>query len=148
MFFKIFKESLSTPTKVIIQGLLSICQVLLIQDTLIPSRSNFVRLFVILQVLHTLTLIVSFRGLKFQFSFTKLQDMIKFMNQRFCISFLIHMSIQFYQKIPRIVVPSSNITVSISTFTFHTTMKNLNLQFVSWKILGYKPTHHIFTETL
>ena len=125
----------------------TLCQVLLVQDTFIPSRSNFVRLLIVLQVLHTLTFVIPLGRFKFQFSFTKLQDMIKFMNQRFCISFLIHMSIQFYKKLTRIVMSSSNITVSIGTFPFHTTMKNLNLQFVTRKILGYKPTHHIFTET-
>ena len=74
--------------------------------------------------------------------------MYQFVNEDGCISLLIHMSIQFYQKIPWFVVPSRNITISISTFTFHTTMKNLNFQFVSWKILRYKPAHHIFTEFL
>ena len=147
MFLKCLVVVLINPDKGYYTGLLSICQVLLIQDTLIPSRSNFVGLFVILQVLHTLTFVIPLGRFKFQFSFTKLQDMIKFMNQRFCISFLIHMSIQFYEKLTRIVMSSSNITVSIGTFTFHTTMKNLNFQFVPWKILGYKPTHHVLTET-
>jgi hypothetical protein len=74
--------------------------------------------------------------------------MIKFVKDDSNISLLIHMSVQFYEEFPRIVMSSSNITVSICTFTFHTTMKNLNLQFVTRKILGYKPTHHILTETL
>jgi hypothetical protein len=42
---------------------------------------------------------------------------------------------------------SSNITISQCSFTLETTMKNLNLQFVTREIFGYKPTHHIFTET-
>jgi hypothetical protein len=58
------------------------------------------------------------------------------------------MSIQFYEEIPGFAVSSSNITISQCSFTLETTMKNLYLQFVTRKILGYKPTHHIFTKTL
>jgi hypothetical protein len=74
--------------------------------------------------------------------------MIKFVKKNSNISLFIQMSIQFNKKLPRVVMSSSNITVSVCTFTLHTTVKNLNLNFVTGKILGYKPTHHILTETL
>jgi hypothetical protein len=58
------------------------------------------------------------------------------------------MSIQLNEKLTRFVGFSSNIAISQSIFSLKTTVKNLNLQFVTRKILGYKPTHHILTETL
>jgi hypothetical protein len=106
------------------------------------------RLFPVLQVLYTLTFIIPFRGLKFQFSRDKLKNMIKFVEEDSRISLLVQVSIQFYEKFTRIVMSSNNITISKCSFTFHTTMKNLNLQFVARKILGYEPTHHVFAEAL
>ena len=58
------------------------------------------------------------------------------------------MSIQFNKKLTGIVMSSSNITISIGTFTLKTSVKYGNIKFVSWKMLGYKPTHHTSTETL
>jgi hypothetical protein len=110
--------------------------------------TDFVFLLPVLQVFHTFTFIIPFRGLKFQFSGDKLKNMIKFVKKYRNISLLIQMSVKFYQEFTRIVMSSGNITESICTFTLHTTMKNLNLQFVARKMLRYKPTHHILTKTL
>jgi hypothetical protein len=58
------------------------------------------------------------------------------------------MSIQLNEKLTRFVGFSSNITVSQGKFSLKTTVKNLNLKFVTREILGNEPSHHIFTKTL
>jgi hypothetical protein len=58
------------------------------------------------------------------------------------------MSIKFYKKLTGSHGFSSNITETQCSFTLETTMKNLNLKFMAWKVFGNKPSHYVFTETL
>jgi hypothetical protein len=68
------------------------------------------------------------------------------MQKSLYIQLLMHMSVQFNQKVTRTIGFTHIITIPINTFTFQTTMHNLHVNLMTWKKLIQKPSGNILTE--
>ena len=70
----------------------------------------------------------------------------QFMQKSFYIQLLIHISIKFNQELTRTILLTYYVTITIHTFTFQSTMKNFNMNLMTWKEPIQKPSGNVLTE--
>jgi hypothetical protein len=75
-----------------------------------------------------------------------LRQVGQFMQKSFYIQLLIHVSVQFYNEVARTMSITHNITISMNSFTFQTTMNNIHRDLMAWKEVIQKPRGNILTE--
>ncbi len=72
--------------------------------------------------------------------------MSQFMQKSFYIQLFVHVSVKFNQKLTGAIRFAHNTTITINMFAPQSTMKNIQINLMSWKKLIQKPRGNILTE--